>query len=633
MSVAYSAKTPWWIVGIIVAFALIEPLTHVWLAHGLGDDVAHSGFHIGDTPFFTTDMEVFGNGFYSPYIACDTEDGRRDPVLFALPHHWLYAAIGWVGRLVGLAPFLTLGLANGLAAAFFLAMVWRFFRVVAPERASLAFLLFTLSGGVGGLLWLASWAWGVSDTAGFETWFHRFARYELIEGPFLSPVLVLPRLYYTLPLGIGFAALVAYIGSMSRGLSMPSMGAILLQMLTTYLNARVGLLLWGVAACFMLVQPGLPMKQKLRYVIYYLVPTVVATLVMQALFGLNVTGAENFSELLRRSAWFGSLITATLWLWPPVLIALWKHLGNLPWSGRLLLGWGAGYGVAFAVLYGAHQLWYGNFLSGGETAAAIAISDWALLGIIPGSLVLFRKSDSNPLAATESWVALWFLGLTCLAISAFGNGWFLRLMPERCLIVLGAPMALLAAEGLQSIRTRLPKLTTAYTGWVVVCGLCSLGVSTLCFQGPLGHTPSTSPFGWVHSELVLPEDIALIDRIEGGTVLAPASEPPLLGDVIVVRRPLARTVFGQPSLEFSDVNMLTLARRVQEFYDPATSDVVRRAFVAGWCVDYIYCPATRPVAPEVIEQFNRTPWLIPVDWEGDAVIYLVNLPAGPIDHV
>ncbi len=629
----YNAKTPIWVWGIIVCFALIEPLTHFWLAYGLGNDVAHSGFHIGDTPFFTTDMEIFSNGFYSPYLACDTETGRQNFSLFALPHHWLYASVGWLGRLVGLAPFITLGLANGLGAAFFLAMVWRFLRCVAPQRAALAFALFTLSGGLGGVAWLMSLAWGAHSTAGFEAWFHRFARYELIEGPFLSPALILPRLYYTLPLGLGFASLVAFIRSMSNDLPLPGKRAVVLQFLTAYLNARVGLLLWGVAACFILVQPRLAAKQKFRYIAYFFIPTLIATLLMRTAFGMNVTGAENFSELLRRCAWFGSLLTATFWLWPPVLLALWRHLGRLHWSGRLLLGWGLGYGVAFAGLYVAHQVWYGNWLAGGETAAAIAISDWALLGIIPGSLVLFRKGDRTPFAAAESWVALWFLGLACLSISAFGQGWFLRLMPERCLIVLGVPMALLAAEGLQMMGKRLPRLTRGYVGTIIVFGLCSLGVSTLCFQGPLGHVPGVSPFGWAHSEVVLPEDVALIDRIDGGTALAPASEPPLMGDVVVVRRPNARTVFGQPSLEFSDVNMLQMARDVQEFFDPGTNEITRFIFVTSWCVDYVYCPATRPVAPEVIEQFRKSIWLEPVDAEGDALLFRVVIPEELRDYV
>ncbi|MCF6287125.1 MAG: hypothetical protein L3K26_18355, partial [Candidatus Hydrogenedentes bacterium] len=82
----HSTKTPRWVFLIILCFALIEPLTHLWLTYGLNDDVAHTGFHIGDTPFFTTDMELFRNGFYSPYLACDTETGRRDLSLFALPH-------------------------------------------------------------------------------------------------------------------------------------------------------------------------------------------------------------------------------------------------------------------------------------------------------------------------------------------------------------------------------------------------------------------------------------------------------------------------------------------------------------------------------------------------------------------
>lgn len=617
----------------IVGLALIEPLTHLWLKYGLSGEVVHSGFRIGDTPFFLAAMNIFSNDFFSPYVTCQSTDGAHNPWLFALPHHGIYAALGWIAKLLHLDPFLLLGAANGLCGAFYLWMAYRFLRHVTPQRANLAFGLLCFAGGLGGVTWLASLALGLQTEPGFELWFHRLARYELIEGPFLAPALVLPRLYYTLSLGIGFAALMAFVDAMGRENSIPDKRSILLQFLCTYVNARVGLLFWGVAVCFMLAQPLVRSRMKWRYSFYYLLPTVVASLLVYLPFGMNVQGAENVSDLLRRSAWAGSLVAATFWLWPLVMVAIWRHLGQMGWLVRLIAGWCIGYGATFFVLYIGHQLWYGNIRGGGDTAAAIAVSDWALLGLIPGMLFLWRRRRGAAEDASEHWVTLWFVGLACVSVAAVGQGWFMRLMPERGLVLLGVPMAMLAAEGLGLVRSRFPRFAVAYGALVFVCGGASLAVSALCFQGPLGHTPGKSPFGWVHSEIVRAEDLALIDQLREGTLLAPASLPPLMGDVAVARRPGLKTIFGQPSLEFGDLDMLSTAREIQQFFSPDGQDEFRTLFVQDWCVNFILCPATRPVDPSVVEHLSRLPWLERIAQEGDAVLFRVLIDTRPPNHV
>lgn len=624
---AWAARWPY---AVILLLALIQPLTHLWLQYGLSGEVRHSGFAIGDTPFFLTDMGIFTNDFYSPYVACESEGGSNNASLFALPHHWLYGALGWIASLLHLHPFLMLGIANGLGAAFYLLMALRFFRYVIPRRANLAFALFCFGGGLGGVAWLASLALGLQSDPGFELWFHRLARYELIEGPFLAPALIFPRLYYALPLGLGLAALMAFIGSAGREHPLPDKKAMVLQFVCAFLNARVGLLFWGVALCFMIAQPVVRAGIKWRYAILYLLPTVGAAMLVTTMFGMNVEGGTNFHELLRRTAWAGSLFTATLWAWPLVALALWRHVREMGWVGRLLAGWGIGYGTAYYGLYLAHQIWYGNLLAGGETSAAIAVSDWALLGLIPGSLTIFApRRRIAPEDGGENWVALWLLGLGCSSIAAFGQGAFLHLMPERGLVLMGPALAILAADGIGLLHARFPRTAVAWTGLILVCGATSLTVSALCFQGPLGHTPGKSPFGWVHSEVVLAEDLAIIDRLPEGMVLAPASQPPLLSDVAVARRPKVKTVFGQPSLEFGDVNMLKTSREIQQFFAPDTSDVFRAYFVQDWCVEYIFCPATRPVESSVITELSALPWLERIAQEGDAVLFKVLIDTRP----
>lgn len=617
-----------WVYLLILAFALIEPATHLWLKYGLSGDVAHSGLHIGDTPFYLTDMRIFGNGFHSPYVLCSSVEGPENPWLFALPHHWLYGGLGWLSAALHLDDFLVLGFANGLCGAFYLWMALRFFRYVMPDKANLAFLFLCLGGGLGGLVWLATLPLGLHAQPNFELWFHRFARYELIEGPFLSPALILPRLYYTLPLGIGFAALMAFIDSVSREHSMPSLKAIVLQLLCTYLNARVGMLFWGVAVCFMIGQPVLRTSQRWRYSFYYLLPTAVAAMLVSIPFGLNSHGAANVAELLRRSAWIGSLATATFWAWPVLALVLWRHVGQLGWFGRLLAGWCIGYGAAFFMLYLGHQAWYGNWLGGGDTAAAIALSDWALLGLLPGSFAVFRRGHVDPEAESETWISLWFLGLACVSIAAVGQGWFMRAMPERGLVLLGPPLALLLAEGVTRLRDRFPRVAFVYAGVILTSGLASLAVGALCFQGPLGHTPGKSAFGQVHSEVILASDKAVLDLLERGRVLAPASLPPLMGDVAVARYPEITTVFGQPTLEFGDTDMLGTAQEVQRFFSPDATELFRIVLVEDWCVDFVFCPATRPVDPAVLEELKATSWLERVGEKDGSVLFRVLIRVG-----
>ena len=84
-------RIPWWVFAIIFGLAAVEPVTHLWLRYGLGGGIVHTGFHIGDTPFFLTSMQIFENGFHSPYVICGT--GTHDVSFFALPHHWVYG--GW----------------------------------------------------------------------------------------------------------------------------------------------------------------------------------------------------------------------------------------------------------------------------------------------------------------------------------------------------------------------------------------------------------------------------------------------------------------------------------------------------------------------------------------------------------
>ena len=74
-------------------------------------------------------------------------------------------------------------------------------------------------------------------------------------------------------------------------------------------------------------------------------------------------------------------------------------------------------------------------------------SDWALLALLPGVLLGWKWTPREH--ATDPphlrWVAAWFLVLLAISVSATGQGWLLQFAPQRCLVLLGVPMALLAA--------------------------------------------------------------------------------------------------------------------------------------------------------------------------------------------
>ena len=94
-------KTPWWIWGIMVALALIEPLMHGWIWTAPPAGHVPTQLHTVDTYAYMSGMRYFKDDYYSPYATVDSPVGDRDPSLYALPHHRMY---GWLGILTGWVP-------------------------------------------------------------------------------------------------------------------------------------------------------------------------------------------------------------------------------------------------------------------------------------------------------------------------------------------------------------------------------------------------------------------------------------------------------------------------------------------------------------------------------------------------
>ena len=98
---------------------------------------------------------------------------------------------------------------------------------------------------------LMAWSTGSVNSPDFEQWFYRFAQYELIEGQHLAPALLMPRLYYTLPLALGFAALTALVETDWCRCPGHLFFTGFLLFITALLNLRLGPLFWAVGCVYL----------------------------------------------------------------------------------------------------------------------------------------------------------------------------------------------------------------------------------------------------------------------------------------------------------------------------------------------------------------------------------------------
>ena len=615
-------RMPGAILALIVVVAAIEPCTHLWLEYGMPDTVVPTGLHIPDDSFLMPSMEIFRSNFYSPYLSCQHPAGPNDPRVYSLPHYWLYGIIGYAGHLLGLSALLTLGFANGLFSFFYLWAVYRFLRQAFPAYANRAFALFTLGGGIGGLLYLALIPWHAHPA--FDACFYRYARYELLEGPFLSPVLLGNRLYYMLPLALGFLSLTGFLTALKETGWKKHVLPLIGFFLTAYCNARLGPLFLLVLYLYLLSRPR-PFLENLRIALAYAVPVTAAMVLVGLQFKLHPASIENIQQLLRRSMWFGSFLSAALWFLLAAAPEAFRVLRGARGPVRMLAGAAVGYWVSFALLYAGYQAYYGNWLWGGDASAAVLLSDYAVLGAVAGGCAvwLFRPKDTPPRAPAFSWVLLWFLLLGAVALAAFGQGWFLRFMPERCMVMLGVPLAVLAAKGLERWKTRSPFVSRTLLVLLLAGGLTSIAVSALCFQGPIGHAPGKGNFQWAHSDSITPDEAKVIAAIGPGVVIAPPSQPPLYTDIIVNLRKDVSTPFGQATLSLGDTNHLAMANILRMWFSPGATEFSRRALLNYYQVDYVFCPETRPVAPAVLDELRQIPWLEEIAHAGGAVLFHV----------
>lgn len=190
------------------------------------------------------------------------------------------------------------------------------------------------------------------------------------------------------------------------------------------------------------------------------------------------------------------------------------------------------------------------------------------------------------------------------------------------MLFIAAPMCLLSATALQRMAERRARLARGLTRTMVACGLCSIAVASLFFQGPLSITPGRGAFAWAHGEVMTQADATCLDHLGPGVVITPMTLP-LFGDIVTLRG--NRALYGQGAWDLADHSAVEISEVVETFYNSETSSDTRKAIAEAWCIEYVYCPDTKPVSEEVLVELRSTAWLTEVAAEGQAVLFMTDL--------
>ena len=613
-------RTPWWVWVMIPLLAALQPAAHLVARYAPPEGMVPTGLHTPDSAIFIQSMEMFSSGYYSPYATSQSPYGDYSALFFPMPHQWFYGLQGLIADAIGADHFLFYGLCNGLCAAAFLIAIYFFMRTFIPRWSNSAFLLYAAGGGLGGILYLASRATSIASHPSFENYFSRFALYELLEGARFFPATFYGRSYYTVSIAlclVGFALFHRVIKSRSNW---PAFLAGLPVLAGTFINLRIGTFTICVFFLYLLTLHGTSVSTRTRKAVAFLVPAAFAWLVAWLFIGSSPTAAQNHFEVGDMNMWLSPFLSCVVLSLLIVPSELWRRANGMPPVARLLAMAAMGYLVAFAGLFIAYQVKWGNVLIARDGAVSVAISDWALLGACVGGLWALKGPKASEARSSHDWIVLWTLGFLVVALSAWGNGWLLRFGPERLILMLYLPWSIVAAAALERLAENRPRRSQVLRASIVACGICSLLVSTFVFQSSVGRLPEKQPFQWTHAEVMSAIDADVIDRFESDkrvlTTLPMAD--------IVANRTKNAVVFGIGTFNMSDVPFTILERGVTRFFSKvADGDAFRMAFVNRWQADYVYCPDTWPIDEEVIQQLRESPWLVEVEVQANAVLFEV----------
>lgn len=675
---AILVRPPWSALAVILCIGLIDPVSHFLVMHFPPAGTVPTQGHTVDTFNYLTGMRYAHPPWFSPYVLCSDPYAQGDPTLFAIPHHHLFGAVGTLGAWFHIPPFYMAGFANGLFAAFYLYAVYCFLVLAVPRLADRAFLLFGLGGGLGGLLYVLTWPFGLHGHPEFGRYFLRYFIYELSEGPRFQPWLMTARMYYTLAFGFGFLGLAALVRGIHHGMRRDLALATALFAATTFMNFRAGPMLWGAAALVLLCQTAWPWTRRAGWAAGVLAGILAGGAAALWMVSRNPELVQSVARSQRSALWFSPIVSATFFYWLLIPGTLVRSTQRAPACLRYA-GWSAmGYVAAFALLYAAYQAYYGNFLITGEFTVAVIMTDYALLlglplGIavawwkrpsstnanpedhaksnpdptnistvqsseirpmgaqasrLPGSYngpkphSTIKPSATAPLPTAPPWAALWLLAFFALSFSAWGHGWLLRFTPDRFIIVIGVPLAILGASAIEGGLQRRPRLFRGMQYAIVTCGILSILVTWLVSYGPLGYHTLQRHYSWTRNAFMSQADADTLAHLGEGVVLAPSLGAPLMGDLAVLRG--NSTVYGIGSLDYTRHVVTGIRAEVAEFFDPETPDAWRREKAAEWCVRYVYCPDTDPVDAATVVQLRDCGWLEEVAANGKAVLFALE---------
>ena len=618
-------RFPLWVWILSVALSAPQPFLIWWAVHFPPDGMVSTGLHIQDSALFLGSMPMFENGFHSFYATCKSAFGDHALAFYPVPHLWLYGALGVLNRLLQMSDLMLYGCANAVGGLVYLLACYALLHAVVPKYASRAFVLFTLSGGLGGILYLATGLLGLHDAAQFELYFKRFACYELMEGPHLLPILLMPRCYYTLSLGLCLGALALLVKTEQAGdkthwrRRFALMSAMLIP--GVFIDLRYGVFTLGVTVLYLLFRPERPWQDRIRYGLMFFIPMTIGAFLAILLMRTNRVVIENHYGVTGMEMWLTPFLTVAVFHLVTISSETFTRFRNSGLFLRLCIGAGAGYLGMFAVLFALYQVYYGNLLVARDGAAAIFVSDWALIGAVLGLVLAWRwPSARNPLHEPHDWTLAWFLLYLAVSLSAWGQGWFLRFGPQRMEVLLWLPMCVLSAAALERWNQTRPLFAKGMQHTLIGCGVCSILVATFCFQGSFFVRKEGSPYRAMHTEVMTLSDDRVMKHLGEGMVLAP-----ICASDVIVRQHKNPVVFGTGTMNMTDQPYAALEAQVNAFYAANTAEAFRKAFVEEWEVDYVYCSDTWPSAAETVAQLRASSWLEEVASDGAAALFRVNL--------
>lgn len=611
-----------WVVAVLIAS--IEPVMHSWLAYAPPEGTAHTGLRVPDTNVFLHSMQMFETDFRSNYTPC-TDGPGHGAQYYASPGRWMLGVLGWVTGKMGLDTFIALGLLNGLGMFAYLIAVYGFMRTALPKHAITSFVLFALSGGFGGIVYIVTGLLGLHDQAQFEPMFLRFAHYELFPGTHLAPHLHGPFLYYTLPLALLMLAFSSLIRSLRDDAFRRIIWTVIALGLAAFLNVRLSAPGFGIALLLLMVDTRANLRLRIAIASAIGFAAIVGGGCAWAVFRSGGSGVSNVMQMAGIGMWVTPFITAAIFHVATVPRGL--RIVSRDWSGlpRVVMYACGGYLALFGLLFCGYQLYYGNILVVRDAVAAMAVSDWALIGAVIGLAIAIavRKRETDEADPIPIWIALWFAVTVVLAIGAFGGGWYLRFTPQRLMVIIAVPLSMLSAMGFDDWRGKSSKQATAWLFTTVACGVVSIIVGVFWLQGPLGGHAGEGVFPQARAGLMTKVDDELIARITGGSIAAPINRAPYFGDIIGQRKPDS-IVVGAGSVGFSNLDWFELRADIAALYHPATEAQTRRAIVDKYCIDVVYCPDTTPVPDETVAAFDTLPWLERMEKAGRGRIYRVR---------